>query len=341
MIFLGDLACPQEKINEFVSCVNGIRIFDDEIVVVNFEANIVDVDSDRNGTSLYNVSGVVKAFSQAKKVIFSLANNHMYDYPEKIAQTAEILKKSDIGTFGLMHEGHIEPYEYVDENGKCYAFFGHCWRLYTRTNPNNVNDIRVVDVSYGDFISCIKKYADSHKGALIYCFMHWNYDLEVAPFPMHREIARRLIDAGASGVIGSHPHVVQGYESYNNCPIAYSLGNFYLPSGIYFNGTLKYPEESKITLGISINDSDVEKIWFKTDSDDAPITPIPHEATLQCNEKVSIISKYDVDDYKHYFKSVRKKRFLVPVFVHPLGFQYRIQEAWAIMRVKLIKKLKG
>lgn len=34
------------------------------------------------------------------------------------------------------------------------------------------------------------------------------------------------IDAGADAVIGSHPHVVQGTETYNGKPIVYSLGNF-------------------------------------------------------------------------------------------------------------------
>ena len=35
------------------------------------------------------------------------------------------------------------------------------------------------------------------------------------------------IDAGADAVIGSHPHVVQGTETYNGKPIVYSLGNFW------------------------------------------------------------------------------------------------------------------
>ena len=33
-------------------------------------------------------------------------------------------------------------------------------------------------------------------------------------------------------VIGSHPHVLQGIEYYNGCPIVYSLGNFVFGSSI-------------------------------------------------------------------------------------------------------------
>jgi poly-gamma-glutamate synthesis protein (capsule biosynthesis protein) len=39
-------------------------------------------------------------------------------------------------------------------------------------------------------------------------------------------MSHELIDYGADVVIGSHPHVPQGFEMYNGKPIFYSLGNF-------------------------------------------------------------------------------------------------------------------
>jgi hypothetical protein len=41
-----------------------------------------------------------------------------------------------------------------------------------------------------------------------------------------RAFAHAAIDAGASLVLGSGPHVIRGIERYRNRPIAYSLGNF-------------------------------------------------------------------------------------------------------------------
>ena len=35
-----------------------------------------------------------------------------------------------------------------------------------------------------------------------------------------------MIDAGASAVIGAHPHVTQTIDLYCGAPIVYSLGNF-------------------------------------------------------------------------------------------------------------------
>ena len=41
------------------------------------------------------------------------------------------------------------------------------------------------------------------------------------------DLARSFIDAGADAVIGAHPHVLQGFDSYNGKPILYSLGNYW------------------------------------------------------------------------------------------------------------------
>jgi len=41
-----------------------------------------------------------------------------------------------------------------------------------------------------------------------------------------RAFAHAMIDAGASIVLGSGPHVIRGVERFRGRPIAYSLGNF-------------------------------------------------------------------------------------------------------------------
>ncbi|OQA82996.1 MAG: Capsule biosynthesis protein CapA [Lentisphaerae bacterium ADurb.Bin242] len=55
---------------------------------------------------------------------------------------------------------------------------------------------------------------------------------EHIPFPSRRvrENCRAFIDAGASAVVGHHPHISQGLEQYHGGLIAYSLGNFHFPA---------------------------------------------------------------------------------------------------------------
>ena len=49
---------------------------------------------------------------------------------------------------------------------------------------------------------------------------------ETVPGADQVELGHAAIDAGATIVVGSHPHVIQGYEKYNGRYIVYSLGNF-------------------------------------------------------------------------------------------------------------------
>jgi len=60
-------------------------------------------------------------------------------------------------------------------------------------------------------------------------FVHAGLEHYDIPLPEIRTLYRRLCDEGASVVIGGHPHCAQGWESYNNSIIIYSLGNFFFP----------------------------------------------------------------------------------------------------------------
>jgi len=56
--------------------------------------------------------------------------------------------------------------------------------------------------------------------------LHSGYEGLQTPNEIQRANAYAAIDAGATLVIGHHPHVLQPVEVYNQGLIAYSLGNF-------------------------------------------------------------------------------------------------------------------
>lgn len=60
---------------------------------------------------------------------------------------------------------------------------------------------------------------------------------QLAPTEEMRTAARTAIDAGADLVVGHHPHVLQGAESYNGRLIFYSLGNLAFDRGGSFADT--------------------------------------------------------------------------------------------------------
>ena len=55
--------------------------------------------------------------------------------------------------------------------------------------------------------------------------MHAGWEYNRRPNPWQQKFARAAIDAGASIVVGHHPHVTQPVESYANGIVFYSLGN--------------------------------------------------------------------------------------------------------------------
>jgi poly-gamma-glutamate capsule biosynthesis protein CapA/YwtB (metallophosphatase superfamily) len=61
---------------------------------------------------------------------------------------------------------------------------------------------------------------------LVVVYPHWGLDYERQPSERQRLLARRMIDAGASLVVGAHPHVTESIEAYKGGLIVYSLGNF-------------------------------------------------------------------------------------------------------------------
>jgi poly-gamma-glutamate synthesis protein (capsule biosynthesis protein) len=61
---------------------------------------------------------------------------------------------------------------------------------------------------------------------LVFVYLHWGVERAVMAHATQKQLARLCIDAGADVVVGTHPHVLQGFEYYRGKLIAYSLGNF-------------------------------------------------------------------------------------------------------------------
>jgi poly-gamma-glutamate synthesis protein (capsule biosynthesis protein) len=91
---------------------------------------------------------------------------------------------------------------------------------------------------------------ENHDTDYLFVYIHWGTEKAIYPSEEQRKYAYNMIDAGADGVIGSHPHVLQGFEYYKEKPIAYSLGNFLFPD--YVSG--KSAETGILTLFIRKTD---------------------------------------------------------------------------------------
>lgn len=74
-----------------------------------------------------------------------------------------------------------------------------------------------------DITATIKE--EKQAGNFVIIFPHWGSEYQETHNGTQEAAAHSWIDAGADAVFGSHPHVVQDAEIYQEKPIFYSLGN--------------------------------------------------------------------------------------------------------------------
>ena len=70
---------------------------------------------------------------------------------------------------------------------------------------------------------------EKKKGAIIIVNIHGGSEYVTSPTTSQRNLYEKVCDAGADVVFGSHPHVLQPVEWYNDSLIVWSLGNFVFP----------------------------------------------------------------------------------------------------------------
>lgn len=90
---------------------------------------------------------------------------------------------------------------------------------------------------------------------LVIVMVHGGLELRNHPGSKQVAFARAAVDAGATLVLGHHPHVLQGYSAEGTSLIAYSLGNFIFDR---FEGA---PNDSTI-LDVTLTATGVQSFSF-------------------------------------------------------------------------------
>jgi len=168
----------------------------------------------------------------------SLANNHSGDYGHAaFVETMGHLTNAGIAHFGGGHDlAEAHRPLWIEKRGLKIAVLG-----YNEFKPRAFEagaDWPGVAWSEDDQVIADIRAARAAGADLVIPFMHWGWEKETRPSERQKTLARRMIDAGAALVVGSHPHVTQGAEIHKGKPIVYSLGNF------VFDG-FDYPEAQR------------------------------------------------------------------------------------------------
>ena len=168
--------------------------------------------------------------------VVSLANNHLMDFNAAgLFDTVSTLDMHGIAHFGAGRSlAEARAPAVVTKNGIRFAFLGYFFLGERNIEPPEVIATESTPGVAGHFkeLSAIKSYVTEDIRAAkkvadhVIVFFHWGREGRGQTEPYQVELGHHAIDSGASAVVGSHPHVLQGIEVYNGATIAYSLGNF-------------------------------------------------------------------------------------------------------------------
>jgi len=176
----------------------------DDLTIANLEGPLTNEDAHAEKRFAFKGKPeYVNILTDGSVEAVTLANNHSQDRFEKgMKDTKNVLDEANIKHFGYAESASVEV------KGIKIGFLGYAFPQSFTTEMKNA----------------VTKLKETHDLVIVY--FHWGIERATSPLVSQRNIAKKTIDAGADLIVGSHPHVLQGIETYKGKKIVYSLSNF-------------------------------------------------------------------------------------------------------------------
>jgi poly-gamma-glutamate capsule biosynthesis protein CapA/YwtB (metallophosphatase superfamily) len=159
--------------------------------------------------------------------VLSVANNHSGDFGKAaFADQCDRLDAAHIPYFGGgRNKADAHKPWIIERHGVRIALLGYC-EVYLKSFQAEEDVPGVAWSEHDDeVLADIRTARNKMKADVVIPFMHWGEENE-PPSRRQTSFARKMVNAGADVIIGSHPHVTQRAEYYKDHLIVYSLGNF-------------------------------------------------------------------------------------------------------------------
>lgn len=221
ILFTGDIMLDRSVLEKTIQ--SGKSDYDFPFQFINSSTNKFDL-------RIANLEGPItdnKSIVSPEKLVFTFSPKYL----KALSKNFDILNLANNHSNNFGSQGFLQTKKYLEENN--LDFFG---------SPDNSssslslviekNDFKIAFVAFNDLFDfdfqIILK--EVQKLVLIadyiIVFPHWGREYEFRPSDNQINKAHQLIDCGADLLIGTHPHVIQSVENYQDKIIFYSLGNF-------------------------------------------------------------------------------------------------------------------
>jgi len=275
------------------------------------------------------------ALKQAGFSLLSLANNHIFEHgPPGLEATVENLERVAVRHVGTC----FAPLHLETLNGIRFAFLS--WSLIPDVYCPELRASRYYNVTERpeDVVEAVRSARQSADRVVL--SIHWGS--EFVPQPSHRQraLAHRLIDAGASVILGHHPHVLQPMEIYGGGLIAYSLGNFVFD---HWDRTCRMSAILEVEIGETVSYS-IHPVSITRHFEPLPAKP-PMDRTI--NRMLTDLRPLEEKDHRARAHAARRA-YRRSAIAHLLGNLWRYDRGvllpllrWTVMRARFVMSLKG
>jgi hypothetical protein len=236
LLCLGDVALADAfLLDKEWDVPGGVDPARDDRILVNWELPMGERRNPQPRTSgerLLALPGAQRVVRKWAPGFAAMATNHILDGGvDGLSGTLRDLESAGFTTLGagLTREAIEKPLLWQADEGRLAVVN---W-VFRETNPDwlavpGPNCWPGMDAAC-QTIQSLKQQAD-----WVLVFLHWSDEIFPYPHLEDRQVARGLLEAGADLIVGHHPHVVRGMETFSGKPVFYSLGNFYfsdIPDG--------------------------------------------------------------------------------------------------------------
>ena len=199
-----------------------------DILLANLECILSDtVAPNVRGSGDFPMHGPTRAVEALRWLgvdAVSLANNHVIDFgPAGAESTGAALKAAGIAHFGVGTLAEAGEPCVIERGGLRIGLLGFGGSLVPKRRR-----VGSIPLDWPQARRAIARTKERCDRVIVY----FHEGIEALNYPMKRTVAgcHGAVEAGADLVVGAHPHTIQGIERYRGVPIAYSLGNFIMPT---------------------------------------------------------------------------------------------------------------
>lgn len=240
LLFFGDLMLDRQVakiiekngLDSLLSKLNEDEFTKDyDLVGANLEGAVTNNGEHYKPDNIYDFAFKPELIAELKNYgfnFFTVANNHLADQGIKgIEETYQNLSDLDFYYLGCQDRSFK-----IDENNlassSSFLSLDNCSARVVEIKGNRLIFL-AFSIVYGaidenliiEKIEFLRQEAD-----WLIVLPHWGIEYQSKAALSQERLAKKMIEAGADLIIGSHPHVIQNYEIYQNKAIFYSLGNF-------------------------------------------------------------------------------------------------------------------